>query len=250
LAEVAILAVRDSDDRAAVEIRNAFGPEQPVTLWFTQSSSPLDLKTVADADNNGVPEVAVLLARYDGRGLVEIKNASGATNTHIVWAMTGVSPKALDTVGDADANGVPEVAILSKRNSDGRIVVEVKNAAGATNPNALWFMSPHSPLAVAGLGDSDGNGVPEVAVLSRRTTDGRIVVEVKNAAGATAPRALWLSTGFDPGPGVIALDDMDGNGVPEVGVLLSRWTDGRLVVEQRNAGGPQAARQVWMSQSP
>ena len=248
--ELAVLAVRASDDRAAVEIRNAYGPEQPATLWFSQFTSPLDLKTVTDADGNGIPEVAVLLLRYDGRGLVEIKNAAGATNTRQVWAMAGVAPRALATVADADANGVPEVAILSRRSSDGRIVAEVKNAAGATNPTSLWFSSPHAPLAVAGLADADGNGVPEVAVLSRRTTDGRIVVEVKNAAGATAPRALWLSPGLDPGPGVIALDDVDGNGAPEVGVLLSRWTDGRLVIEQRNAGGPQAARQVWMSPSP
>ena len=243
IAEIAVLAVRDSDDRVAVEVRNAYGAEQPVTLWFSTSTAAIDLKPVADADGNGVPEVAVLLARYDGKGLVEVKNAAGATNTRQVWAMSGVAARALATVDDADANGVPEVAILSKRNSDGRIVVEVKNAAGATNPNALWFSSPHAPLAVTGLGDADGNGVPEVAVLSRRNSDGRIVVEVKNASGATAPRALWLSTGFDPGQGVIALDDVDGNGTPEIGVLLSRWSDGRLMVEQRNAGGPQAARQ-------
>jgi hypothetical protein len=255
VAELAVLATRVSDDRAVVEVKNGFGPAQASALWFMASASPLDLVSIGDSDGNSVAEVAVLLARHsDGRGVVEVKNAAGPTNPRQVWAMAGVRPRAIAAVADADANGVPEVVILSRRSSDGRIVAEVKNASGPTNPNALWFedkpSDTHTALAVTGLPDADGNGVAELAVLTRRDSDGRHVVQVKNAAGPTAPRSLWLTPGFDPSARLISLDDTDGNAVGEVAVLLSRWSDGRLLIEQRNAGGPQAARQVWMSASP
>ena len=246
--ELAVLATRNSDSRAVVEIKNSFGATLPNTLWFMSSAAPFDITTVPDADGNGVPEVAVLLARFsDNRGVVEVKNASGPTAPSSAWAMPGVTVKAVTSVNDADANGVPEIAILSSRDSDGRIVVEVKNASGATLPNTIWFASAHHPYALASLPDVDGNGVEEIAVLSRRNSDGRVLVEVKNASGSTSPNAVWFTPGLEPVAVVSVLDDADGNLVEEVAVMLSRPSDGRLVIEERNARGAAAVRDIWLT---
>ena len=245
--ELAVLSIGHRDGRGIVEVKNAYGPTNPTTLWVGSGLTPTDLHVVPDADANGVPEVAVLARRdSDGRIVVELKNASGATNPKAVWFMAGHSAIDLAVVPDADANGIAEVAVLSSRDADGRLVVEVKNAAGVTNANAVWFAAGQHGLAVRSLREADGNGVPEIAVLSSRVSDGRVLVEVKNAAGATGPRSLWYPVGFSPRDLGI-FDELDGNAVAEAGVLLVRNADGRLMMEARNASGAQAPRDYWFS---
>ncbi len=247
LPELAVLSARNSDGRGLVEVKNAFGATNPISIWMGSGLTPSDVEVVEDADNNGVPEVAVLSTRNsDGRIVVEVKNAAGATNPNSVWFMAGNTAIDLAVVGDKDGNSVPEVAVLSSRNSDGRNVVEIKNAAGATAPSAVWFMAGNTATAVAGLGDADGNAVPEVAVLAERNSDGRVLVEVKNAAGATNPRQLWYPAGFSALELGI-LPDLDNNGIEEAAVLLLRNSDGRLVIQGRNAAGAQTPRDYWFS---
>jgi hypothetical protein len=245
--ELAVLLTRNRDGRGVVEVKNADGPTGPVSIWSASGYTPSDVEIVPDADGNGVPEVAVLEARdSDGRMVVEIKNASGPTNPNSVWFMAGNSPIDLAVVGDKDANGVPEVAVMSSRDSDGRLLVEVKNADGATVPSSVWFLAGQTGLAVKSVGDADANGVPDVAVLSSRASDGRVLVEVKNAAGATNGRALWYPAGYTARD-VAVLPDLDGDGIAEAGVLLVRDSDGRIVVQRRNAGGTQAPVDYWFT---
>jgi hypothetical protein len=245
--ELAVLSTRNSDGRGLVEVKNAYGATNPVSIWSMIGYTPSDLEVVPDADSNGVPEVAVLEARdTDGRMVVDIKNASGPTNPNSVWFMAGNSPIDLAVVGDKDGNGVPEVAVLSSRDSDGRLVVEVRNAAGATNPSAVWFMAGNTGLALKPVADADGNGVPELVVLSRRNSDGRLLVEVKNAVVPTNTRSLWYPAGYTAWD-LEVLPDLDGNGVEEAGVLLVRDSDGRLVVQRRNAAGAQAPVDYWFT---
>jgi hypothetical protein len=145
VAELAVMLKRTSDDRVFVEVKNAFGPTAPNTLWFMKFATPLDLAVVDDGDNNTFPEIAVLLQRWaDARGVVEIRNASGATSPNTVWATSGVRAKQIAIVDDASGNNVPEVAIRSVRNSDGRNLVEIKNTHGPTQSNTLWFSAGHT----------------------------------------------------------------------------------------------------------
>ena len=247
VAELAVLSTRSSDGRGLVEVKNAAGPTNPTSIWMGTGLAPSDLEVIEDADKNGVPEVAVMSTRSsDGRIVVEVRNAVGATNPNSVWFMAGNTAIDLAVIGDKDGNTVPEVAVLSSRNSDGRNVLEIKNAAGPTAPTSVWFMSGNTAMAVEGVDDADGNSTPDVAVLAERDSDGRVLVEVKNVAGATAPRALWYPTGFGA-LDLVVLPDVDGNGVKEAGALLIRSSDGRLLVEARNASGAQSPRDYWFS---
>lgn len=246
--ELGLLATRNSDGRILVEIRNVTGAESPRSVWFAPDHTPVAVTVVEDdADDNGIPELAVLSTRdSDGRGLVEVKNAFGATNPRALWAGAGLTPSDVEVVADKDANGVPEIAVLSTRDSDGRIVVEIKNAAGATLPTAVWFAPGHTAIDLVAVDDKDSNGIPEVAVLSCRDIDGRNVVEIKNASGPTAPSAVWFAAGHTA-TGVHQVDDADNNGIPEVAVLSTRDSDGRILVEVKNAAGATNPNPVWYS---
>jgi len=245
--ELAVLSTRDSDGRIAVEVKNAFGPTNPNTVWYMSGNTPVDLEVIPDKDANGIPEVAVLSFRNsDGRIVTEVKNAVGPTAPTAVWFMPGNTAIDLVAVDDKDANGIPEVAVLSSRISDGRNVVEIKNASGPTAPTAVWFMAGATATDVAQIHDADSNGVPEVAVLSVRDSDGRIVVEVKNVTGPTSPNTMWYSSGF-AAHGLATIADTDANAIEEALVLMIRDSDGRILVQGRNAAGNPAPNQYWFS---
>jgi probable HAF family extracellular repeat protein len=242
--DIAVLSTRKSDGRGLVEVRNAFGLQNPRVLAVAADTQVKDIEPVGDADTNGVPEFAVLGTRNsDGRGFVEIRNAAGVANARTVWFANGHSPVDLAAVADADGNGVSEVAVLSRRISDNRYAVEVKNAAGPTNAFTTWVALDLRAIALQSLGDADGNSVPELAVLSHRNYDARAVIEVKNAAGTVSGRTFWLPTGLRGGD-MVASPDTSGDGIPEVFVVMTRG-DARIVVERRNAAGPAASQSYW-----
>lgn len=245
--ELAVLSSRNSDGRGLVEVKNAFGPTNPRALWAGAGLTASHVAVIPDKDSNGVDEIAILSTRdSDGRIVAEIKNAAGTTLPTAVWFSAGHTAIDITAVDDKDSNGVPEVAVLSVRDSDGRNVVEIKNAAGPTAPSAVWFAAGHTATHVEQVRDADSNGVPEVAVLSVRDSDDRILVEVKNATGPTLPNALWYPPGH-VARNLATIADTDGNGVDEALVLLIRATDGRLRVQGRNAAGSPLPKDYWFS---
>ena len=253
--ELAVLSTRNSDMRVLVEIKNAFGATNPNALWPEPGLIPgdpgaytaSDIDVVPDADSNGVPEVAVLLTRNsDSRIVVDIKNAAGTINSHDVWFMAGNTAIDLTVVADKDANNIPEVAVLSSRDSDGRNVVQIKNAAGDTLSSNVWFAPGQTAKQVGAVSDADNNGVPEVAVGSVRDSDSRILVEVKNATGAANTNSIWYSSGFTA-QGMAILNDADNNSINEIAVLMVRDSDSRILVQGRNAAGSVTPIDYWFS---
>jgi hypothetical protein len=129
----------------------------------------------------------------DGRNAVEIKNAYGETLLTTLWFRDEAVALDLEAVDDADGNGVPEVAVLSRRLSDDLPLAEIKNAAGAGNPNTVFFPEGFTALDMTEFDDLDGNGVEEVAGLLIRDSDGRLLVRSLNAAGNAQGRNYWLA---------------------------------------------------------
>jgi hypothetical protein len=110
----------------------------------------------------------------------------------------------------------------------------------------LWFQAESFALDLETVDDADGNGVPEVAVLSRRIGDQSLVVEIQNAAGDKNTSKLALPEGYAAAD-LTVFDDLDGNGIPEVGALLIRTSDGRFLVNTRNASGAAQSANYWFS---
>ena len=125
--------------------------------------------------------------------VVETKNASGATLSSAVWFAVGHTAKQIGAVNDADDNGVPEIALTSIRDSDNRVLVEVKNVVGPTNTNSIWYSAGFTAQGMAVLNDTDNNTDEEVGVLMIRDSDSRILVQGRNAAGSKAARDFWFS---------------------------------------------------------
>jgi len=244
--------------RHLVEVRNAFGLTAVRQIWFEPFTDAFDLAVIEDADGDGVREFAVLLSQWvDGKGYVEIRNAvldapGDPPSRRYVWAGPDMSVvMRIAAVGDADDNGTPDVAIASRRSSNGRPAVEVLNVVDVgglvgVNRRTIDFVAGYRFEAIAGVGDADGDLVPDVAVMTRRTSDGRFRLEVFNAS--LARRSIWYSSGFEPVAAVTVAGDIDGNAVPDAAVLLSRRTDGRMLLQQRNiSNNAPVTRNRWLS---
>jgi hypothetical protein len=246
--ELAVLSRRNSDARGVVEVKNAFGDANKRTLWSPQGFEVLDLGVVSDANGDGLPEVAVLSTRNsDGRILVQVRNAEETAAPLSLLFAKGQNPIDLAVVPDKDADGIPEVAVLSSRISDGRLLMELQNAAGPNaNRNQVWLPTGYIGLAMEPVAPAEGVPVPEVAVLARRSSDNKGVVLVKRADGVDKPRTLWYPDGFTP-HNFRVLADLDANGVEEAGVLLTRNSDGRVLVQSRNASGAYGTRNYWFT---
>jgi uncharacterized repeat protein (TIGR03806 family) len=243
--ELAVLAVRRSDNRMIVQIRDVDGSGTARQVFFSTGHTPLALAVITgDADGNGTPELAVLSTRNsDGRGIVEVKNAAGDPVTRKFWSPVGYVPRDLEIVPDADGNGVPDIAVLSTRSADGRVLTQIANADGSGTRHPVWFAYGQSVIDLAVLPDKDANGIPEVAVLSSQISDGSVLVQVRNASGPANPSAFWLGPDYT----AIALEGIapvDGSLTPEIGVLLQRRSDGQILVRVRNAAGADTARSI------
>jgi subtilisin family serine protease len=237
--ELALLALRNSDGRGIVEIRELTGSDPARQIWLASGHSPIAIAVIdEDTDGDGAPELAVLSVRdNDARIVVQVLNASGNTIPRLLAGPAGYAPRDLSVVPDADHDGTANVAVLSTHVLDPRMLAQVRDVGGAVMPISMWFARNHTAIDLASLPDTDADGVAEIAVLSTQDSDGRTLVAMKNALGSGAnEQALWVPPGYQA-LGIESSSPAPGTTMPQVAILLQRNTDGRSLVFVRDAIG-------------
>jgi hypothetical protein len=237
--ELAVLATRRSDGEEVVEIRNAFGLANRRFLRYGSNFQVLDIAVVDDADGNGVPEIAATGGRFsNNRYLVQIRNAAGPPQPQSFYLPNGHVPRRVTSVADADGNGTPEVAVLLSRNGDGLTRVFVANANNIGNSTMFNYGVGVTPLGLFGIPDTDGDTIPEIALLVDRQQSANVDVVIDNAAGPPARRNVGFPSGsIRTSVALDFLGDWDSNGQAEVAVLLIHTADGRIYAQRRETGG-------------
>jgi hypothetical protein len=82
--------------------------------------------------------------------------------------------------------------------------------------------STHSYIDFASVPDFNGNGVNEVAVLYVDYVTKKHVVIIRDPKTDTVLSTLTFNSGSIVPQGFVVLNDLNGNGVPEIGVLYSK----------------------------
>jgi hypothetical protein len=96
------------------------------------------------------------------------------------------------------------------------VEVRTLDAGTGVQLGIATYSRAFTPLQLASLPDLNGNGVAELAVLSRNTA-GLLKTELRDAITGTQVRNVWFDT-LTP-KDLAVLPDLNGNGRPEIAVL-------------------------------
>lgn len=159
--------------------------------------------------------------------------------------------RACTGIGDIDRDGIPDIAVGSRSDQDGgtdagavyvvfmnrdlspRAAVKLSNASGGI-PDGTIQAGDMFGYGVAGIGDLDGDGTPDLAVtapnaeqpgMGANTNRGALFVCILTPSGTVRAMnrideldGLPLSVGDSFGQACASLGDLDGDGLPEIGV--------------------------------
>jgi hypothetical protein len=181
------------------------------------------LAAIHDLDADGVGDY--LVGAPQGQG--EVYAYSGATGSLLFTLSKGPGGQSfgftLATIGDVDADGVDDFAVGTWSGGNGRGVVDVFSGATQANLTTIVGVPPDDAgigKSLAGGGDFDGDGVPDLVVgdpshLTNGTDSGAVIVY----SGATwAPLVTWYGrNAMDQfGVSVSCIGDANADGVPDV----------------------------------
>lgn len=130
-------------------------------------------------------------------------------------------------------DGPPVLATLAVRKSDGLQGIELRNTDTGARQGIVYPLgfgwTPHDFVMV------DVNGSDAVAVLNTRDSDGLTIVQVRSTVGGALVRNLFhLGLGWSPAE-VKRLPDLNGNGVDEVAVRMTRDLDRLEIIQIRDS---------------
>lgn len=135
----------------------------------------------------------------------------------------GATPK-MDQVG---------VAVLAARSGDQLMIVQLRDPKDDSlirNINPLGFGWTAKDMVTL-----DVNGTPAVGVLATRNGDGLVIIQVRDASnGSLIKNVFPLGLGWSAQE-LKAIPDLDGNGVQEIAVRMTRDIDGLEIIQVRDS---------------
>lgn len=169
--------------------------------------------------------------------------------------------RACTGLGDIDGDGVPDIAVGSRSDQDGgtdagAVYIVLMNrdltpkaatklgAASGGIPKGSINAGDMFGYGVAGVGDLDGDGIPDLAItapgaepagLPTTANRGALFIALLNADGTAraveridGDHGLPLANGDSCGQGCAALGDLDGDGLVEIGLGATGTDDGAM----------------------
>lgn len=200
----------------------------PVTF---NTGSTGSFVSVSDIDGDGKPDL--ILFSVDNNTLSVLRNTSvkgsitASSFAPPVDFATGNTPASL-VVGDLDGDGKPDVAVVNSADSTISIYRNTSTLGAISFALPVTFAAPSGSSQLV-IGDMDGDGKPDLVVLSSVYTNGdntntyvnTISVFRNNSTGGVinsssfAPGvAICATTGTDVED--LAISDIDGDGKPDI----------------------------------
>ena len=221
--EVAVLCHNRTTGSVSVIIRDSLTGIKIKELLYNKAFSPLTAVVVPDVNGNLSLDVGVLGVNSSGSVQVQIKDTlSGAQIKNVLYDKA-FSPLTAVVLDDMNSNGKPEIGVLGV-NSLGNVRVQIKDASSGALIKYVPYNKAFLPLTAVVLDDMNSNGNPEIGVLGVNSL-GNIQVQIKDAFSAAGIKTLLYSKTITPVDAVV-VPDVNGGGIPEVGVLGVNTTGG------------------------
>ena len=228
---------------------------QDGTLWMINNLYTVDVSVSLDGENTGKIHQFYGISNYDkgsavvtsylGQIIKTVEINDFTTNGPVLWrdgqqTKYGVS---VANIGDLDGDGVNDLAVGQDKNTSSchsqvnkaEVQIHFMNSDGTlkstekiceTTPGITLGNGHRFGSGVAGMGDINGDGVPDIAVggymhdtknrgevdIILMNSDGSVSSQVRHNHGGT----LTLDGGAQLGFAVENIGDLDGNGVNDV----------------------------------
>ncbi|MEM7282818.1 MAG: M36 family metallopeptidase, partial [Pseudomonadota bacterium] len=193
---IAVLATRESDGLAIVQVRNAVNNALvrnvfPLGLGW----SPIELKVLPDLNGNNVEEVAVRMTRdADGLEIIQIRDAQTNDLVGNVYPIgAGAGGWQTQSFEAATVNGNTVVSILSVRDSDAQVLVQNKDPLTGNVLRNNFFIGPPWVLqpGFEVVSDYSGNGNDELAVLMTNPNTRDRIIQIRDAGTGSLIRNVF-----------------------------------------------------------
>ncbi|MDQ6997900.1 MAG: DUF5011 domain-containing protein [Mariprofundus sp.] len=172
----------------------------------------------------------------DAAGNPAVQKTRTVTVTAPVSVVVPPSLQAL-SLGDINANGSADMAVLGKLTSTGRYVIRVKDMG--TVPALIREISlngAYQPVQMVRLADMNANGSPEIAVLEIDPATGlNRQIQVKDSLTGALIRNIPIKSTVKPHM-LVALPDVNGNGSADLALSEVDPVTGKNVLIQVKDG--------------
>jgi hypothetical protein len=165
---------------------------------------------------------------------VQLKDAlTGARVRNISFSPT-YTPRGVVVVPDQNGNGTPELGVLGYEVNTGQVRVYIKDALTGTLLRSISFNARYIPQGAVLVPDQNGNGTLALGVLGQNGNSGKVQVQLKDALTKTGIGTVYFDPAYNP-RGIAVLEDLDGNGIPELAVLGEENGTGEVRVQLKDA---------------
>jgi predicted secreted protein len=143
----------------------------------------------------------------------------------------------METMGSFAGTSAPDVAVLSRRPSDGATAGAVRDASTGDLINRIFFHSSFVPVDLEVVPNFGGTGADELVVLGQHVDDDRIAGGVRDAASdVLLKRVFFDEPGRDHQPlDIEVLTNFGDTSAPELVMMGQRASDNDIIAEVRDA---------------
>ena len=163
--EVAVLARVTSSGQTRAQIKDTDTGSMIRQVFFGAAYTPMQLAVIDDVTSDGLPDFAELGRRDDtGAIRVQVKASSGGPVVANAFMGNTDTPVQIVGIGDANASGFPDIAVLVER-PDGTGKVVIRDGATGDFIRNTFMGSITSPVGLGLVNDLDMSGNPELVGL-------------------------------------------------------------------------------------
>jgi hypothetical protein len=195
---------------------------------------------VADLNGNGKSEIGVL-GTDTATGTVRVILADAKSGAKIGTVNCGgTSFKALTAAAMPDLNGdgKSEIAVLGIESATGVLKVMVMNPVNGTTLKTITYGTAGyrvKPWGLLVMPDLNGNGKSEAAVVEVDSATGITKVLIKDASSGTLIKSIPFGDADGTPYGAAIIPDLNGNGPPEIALLLDYGSPKGIEAEIRDS---------------
>lgn len=162
-----------------------------------------------------------------GADKLEFRDPLHGGVTRSIWLGKRWKVHRAEPLDDLNGNGAVEWAVLRSEN---RLVsVQLRDGQSQAQLGTVPFRSWIVPLHLTTIPDINGNGSAELVVIGRYPRSGAQPLEVKDAATGELLQQAWFGRSFTV-QDATRCPDVNGNGVPEIGLVGQHPTERRVEV--------------------